>query len=118
MAEDMMRKAITMFPMVVPVVLFHAFVQNTGDLAEAATLAFLMGAVFQLVVAAALFGGAVFIYSRKLNPVIKEKTKRKLLWRVITYVLILLGIFFTLGSILSFANYLAALEIVEGSVLI
>jgi len=97
----------------VPFMLFllcisYVAVDTPGELLIAAKFAFLIGALFQLVIGLALLVSAVYVCFIKV-----KKTKRKVFWMAIGCSLALLGMLFLLGSVIAFTNYLASLEIIH-----
>ena len=85
----------------------YVAVDSPGELLIAAKFAFLIGAIFQLVVGLALLIAAAHICFIKV-----KRTKRKRFWMTIGCSLALLGMLFLLGALIAFTNYLAALEII------
>lgn len=73
-------------------------------------LAFLIAAIFQFVIAIALFCGAYSFYLKKVKGV----RGRKPFWVCIVYVMIILGMFFLAGAYVAFTHYITMLEIIHG----
>lgn len=96
-------------PFILPLLyISYVAVDSPGELLIAAKFAFLIGALFQLVVGLALLSSAAYVCFVKV-----KKTKRKAFWMTIGCSLALLGMLFLLGSVIAFTNYLAAVEIIH-----
>ena len=84
-------------------------IQDTESTLVTAKFTLLIAAIFQFLVAAALFCGAYSLYIKK----VKEAKKKRPFWECVSYVMVLMAFFFLIGAFITFKHFLAIVKIIH-----
>jgi hypothetical protein len=82
------------------------FVQDSMEMLVTAKIAFLIASIIQFIIAALLLCGGYSLYHKKVKV-----SKKKKFWRCVVCAMLILGILFLIGSIVTFIHFGKVVEL-------